>query len=372
MTVTELLAKLIACPSVTPKDEGAQILLAEFLSGMGFTCTHLPFGDVPNLFARIGTGAPHLCYAGHTDVVPPGDEQKWTHGPFNPAIKDGIIYGRGASDMKGSIAAMAIAARNVLARGGIQGSLSFLITGDEEGPAIDGTVRVLDWMKAQGHIPDMALVGEPTNPTELGQEIKIGRRGSLTGMLMVRGKQGHVGYPHLADNPLPRLIALAGALAAHRFDNGTEFFQPTNLEIVSIDVGNPADNIIPAAGRARFNVRFNDRWSGESLSSKIHEILKSTGLAYELELSCGAESFLTQPSVWTQTVRAAVQDVTGKDPAYTTNGGTSDARFIVNFCPVVEYGAVNESVHQVNEHARIEHLEGLVKIYEQILERTLR
>ncbi|MCC6597539.1 MAG: succinyl-diaminopimelate desuccinylase [Alphaproteobacteria bacterium] len=370
MDVVTFLQKLIACPSVTPDDAGAQVLLAGFLAAQGFSCHHLPFEGVPNLFARIGNSGPHLCYAGHTDVVPPGPLDQWTYGPFNPTIKDGIIYGRGASDMKGSVAAFAVAAAHYLKAGHTgEGSISLLITGDEEGSAIHGTRRVLDWMKEQNHIPDVALIGEPTNPSALGQEIKIGRRGSLTGKLVANGKQGHVAYQDLADNPLPRLIKLLNALCDYRFDEGTQFFPPTNLEVVSIDVGNSADNVIPQSGRASFNIRFNDLWTGETLTDKLRDILNAVSEHYELTLTCGAESFLTQPGTWPDVVRDAVHDITGKTPAYTTNGGTSDARFIAPICPVIECGAINATVHQIDENARISDLEDLTRIYIRILER---
>lgn len=369
MNTLDLTQKLIACPSVTPEDAGAQVLLSQFLEEAGFTVTHLPFGDVPNFFARIGSEGPHLCYAGHTDVVPVGETSAWTHGPFNPEVKDGVLYGRGASDMKGSVAAFAVAAAEFVKSGDFKGSISFLITGDEEGPAVDGTVKVLEWMKDNGHVPDVALVGEPTNPDELGQEIKIGRRGSLNGYLRVTGTQGHVAYQHLADNPLPRLIELLDALTSHQFDQGTEFFPPTNLEVTTIDVGNPATNVIPAAGRADFNIRFNDQWSSNTLKEKILDLLNETGHPYEIEFEGNAESFITEPGAWSEIVRDAVQDVTGKTPEYTTNGGTSDARFVVSYCPVIECGAVNSTIHQVDENARVEDLENITKIYKRILER---
>jgi succinyl-diaminopimelate desuccinylase len=370
-TVIDLAKKIIACPSVTPEDAGAQVVIAEYLGALGFECHHLEFEGVPNLFARLGKGAPHICYAGHTDVVPTGPLEKWTSPPFAPEIRNGILYGRGASDMKGSVAAFAAATGEYLSKNKPSGSISFLITGDEEGPAINGTAKVLEWMKDHKHVPDMVLVGEPTNPSELGQEIKIGRRGSLTGKLSVTGKQGHVAYQHLADNPLPRLITLLDVLAKHAFDKGTEFFPPTNLEIVAIDAPNKADNVIPASGSATFNIRFNDTWTSESLSEKLHVLLKATGVKYDLALSCGAESFMTQPGEWPALVRDAVKDVTGKTPAYTTNGGTSDARFISKICPVIECGAVNASVHQIDENAKVEDLENLTKIYVRVLERAL-
>ncbi|MEZ5815391.1 MAG: succinyl-diaminopimelate desuccinylase [Alphaproteobacteria bacterium] len=373
MNTLDLTKKLIACPSVTPKDEGAQGVLGEFLSDAGFECHHLPFGDgderVPNLFARIGSEGPHLCYAGHTDVVPPGPEEAWTFGPFNPEVKDGVLYGRGASDMKGSVAAFAVAAAEFIKSGGFKGSISLLITGDEEGPAVNGTVKVLEWMEEHGHVPDVCLVGEPTNPGHLGQEVKIGRRGSLNGYLTVNGTQGHVAYPHLAQNPLPELIQMLGVLTAHVFDEGTEFFAPTNLEITTIDVGNPATNVIPAQGRAEFNIRFNDTWTRQSLQEKILELLQSTGRPYEIEFEGNAESFITQPGAWSEIVQNAVCDVTGKVPECTTSGGTSDARFIVDYCPVIECGAINASIHQIDENAAVEDLEKLTKIYGRILER---
>jgi len=373
MDVIKLTKKLIACPSVTPKDEGAQVLLAEFLASLGFECYLLPFGEgdehVPNLFARIGTDGPHLCYAGHTDVVPSGPEEQWTYGPFNPHIEDGVLYGRGASDMKGSVAAFAVAAAEYIKNNALKGSISLLITGDEEAAAINGTVRVLEWMKENNHIPDVALVGEPTNPDHLGQEIKIGRRGSLNALISVKGKQGHVAYPHLASNPLPALTHMMHVLSAHRFDEGSGFFPATNLEITTIDAGNPATNIIPESGRANINIRFNNKWTRKTLENKIHELLQSTGYSYDIEFEGNAESFITEPDAWTDIVRSAVTDITGKTPEYTTGGGTSDARFIVNYCPVVECGTINDSIHQIDENTRVSDLEDITKIYGRILER---
>ncbi len=372
MDVIELTQKLIACPSITPKDEGALVYLAEKLETLGFTCHRLDFGEgddhVPNLFARLGTGAPHLCYAGHTDVVPTGPTDAWTHGPFNPHIEDGVLYGRGASDMKGSVAAFTAAVSAYLKNNTPTGSISLLITGDEEGPAINGTIKVLEWMKENNHIPDVALIGEPTNPDHLGQEIKIGRRGSLTGQLTISGKQGHVAYPHLADNPLPKLVKILDALSDSVLDEGSEFFPSTNLEITTIDVGNTADNVIANSGSAKFNIRFNDRWSSETLSAKLHEIIKSCGFEYELKLTCGAESFLTKPGEWSECVREAVKNVTGKTPEFTTNGGTSDARFVVQYCPVVEFGGINATIHQIDENASVQDLKDLSAIFTQMLE----
>jgi len=369
----DLLKKLVACPSVTPVDAGAQGILAEALGALGFECHDLPFsdetGDVANLFARLGDTGPHLCFAGHTDVVPVGDESAWTSAPFDPQIRDGVISGRGTSDMKGGVAAFVAAVASYLENNTPKGSISLLITGDEEDLAINGTVKVLKWMADNGHKPDVAIVGEPTNPDHLGQEIKIGRRGSLTGYITVRGVQGHVAYQHLADNPMPRLIKMADALASYAFDQGNEFFPPTNLEVTSIDVGNSASNIIPNEGRVIFNVRFNDVWNNDSMKAKLSEIVAEIGGDYEITFEGNAESFITKPGDWSEIVRDAVADVTGHTPEYTTNGGTSDARFVVAYCPVIECGGVNESIHQVDENAKVSDLEDLTKIYERILVR---
>jgi succinyl-diaminopimelate desuccinylase len=368
--VVDIAKNLISCPSVTPVDAGAQEYLAGFLKSLDFECHHLKFEDVPNLFARIGTGKPHLCYAGHTDVVPPGAEKDWKHGPFNPVVENGKLYGRGASDMKGSVAAFAAAAMEFLkSNKDFKGSISFLITGDEEGPAINGTVKVLEWMVKNGHIPEVCLVGEPTNPAHHGQEVKIGRRGSLSGTITVTGKQGHAAYPHMADNPVPRIARLVAALSGHKFDNGTEFFQPTNLEVTTIDVGNPATNVIPQKATAKFNIRFNNTWTQESIQKEIRNVMDKTGEKYQIEFrGDSSHSFLTQPGEWTELVKKAVMEVTGRTPKYTTSGGTSDARFAHAYCPVVEYGGVNESIHAVDENTDISVLQDLVKIYKRVLE----
>jgi len=369
--VIDLTKALISCPSVTPKDAGALVFLEEKLTALGFECHRLPFGEgedaVPNLFARLGTSAPHICYGGHTDVVPPGPEDKWTYGPFNPHIEDGVLYGRGASDMKGSVAAFVAAVAFYLDNAEPKGSISLLITGDEEGPAVNGTVKVLEWMEKNDHIPDVALVGEPTNPDHLGQQIKIGRRGSLSGVLSVSGKQGHVAYQHLADNPLPRLVKMLDALCGYEFDSGTDFFVPSNLEVTSIDVGNTADNVIPE--QVKFNIRFNDTWTSESLEAKIREILDGCGGDYSLATTCGAESFMTQPGHWSDVVRDAVEDVTDKVAEFTTTGGTSDARFISQYCEVVEFGGINATIHQINENAKVSDLQELTQIFERMLHR---
>ena len=375
MDVIDLTKKLIACPSVTPKDQGAQGILKKALLEAGFNCFNLPFGggdkaEIQNLFARFGTAGKQLCYAGHTDVVPAGDQNAWTYGAFNPYIKNGVLYGRGASDMKGSVAAFTSAAVDFVTKyPGFNGSVSLLITGDEEAEAINGTIKVLQWMKDNNHVPDVALVGEPTNPLHIGQEIKIGRRGSLNGHITVTGKQGHVAYQKLADNPLPRLIKLADLLSNYTFDHGNEFFDATNLEITTIDVGNSATNVIPSSGKASFNIRFNDNWTQESLKTKIIELLDSACTSYKIEFEGHAESFITKPNEWTQLVQQVVKEISGYTPQYTTTGGTSDARFIVNYCPVIECGAVNATIHQVNENTSVSDLQDLKRIYFRILEK---
>ena len=371
--VIDLTKALIRCPSVTPLDEGAQELLVDALSALGFECHHLPFGEgeerILNIFARLGTKSPHICYAGHTDVVPSGSLDAWIHDPFDPQIVDGKLYGRGASDMKGSVAAFVAGISDYLKKHGEpEGSISMLITGDEEAIAKNGTVKVLEWMKEQGHVPDVCLVGEPSNPKILGEEIKVGRRGSLVCQLKVQGKQGHVAYPDRARNPLPSLIKLLDALAGYEFDKGTEFFSATNLEITTIDVGNVADNVIPDSGVAQFGIRFNDMWNQTTLVVRIKEILDSVGAPYDLTCRCSGESFLTEPGAWTDTVRQAVEDITGRTPELTTTGGTSDARFVVKYCPVVEFGLINETIHQINENADVEALEKLTEVFTRILE----
>ena len=361
---------LIRCPSITPKDEGAQDLLSRTLGGLGFTCTNLPFDDVKNLFARRGTDGPHLCFAGHTDVVPVGDEKSWLHSLFGGAVADGKLYGRGAADMKGNIAAfIAATAAFVHNHPDHKGSISLLITGDEEGPAVNGTVRVLEWMAKNGHTPDVCIVGEPSNPKEMGDEITIGRRGSLSATLTVHGKQGHVAYPHLADNPVPKLAHYLVALSDTVLDVGSAHFPATSLQVTNVDIGNTAENVIPARATAMFNVRFNDRWDFETLENKIRSILDRVGPDYDIVFRRGAHVFITAPGEWTGLVRQAVTDITGKTPAMSTAGGTSDARFVSQYCPVVECGLINETIHQVDEHVRITDLETLTAIYGRVLEK---
>ena len=364
---------LIRARSVTPADDGAQAVLAEALLGLGFEITHLPFGTpgqvTPNLFARIGTGAPHICFAGHTDVVPPG-EAAWSVPPFDGALRDGVLYGRGACDMKGAIAAFAAAAsRHLGDRPGSRGagSISLLITGDEEGLATDGTVRVLDWMQANGQMPDFCLVGEPTNPKRLGETIKVGRRGSLNATLTIQGVQGHVAYPDRADNPVHRLAALLAELAAHRLDDGNEWFEPSGLQITSVDVGNTARNVIPAVATARLNIRFNDLHSGRSLQQWLREVTDRHAPGADLEIKVSGEAFLTQPGPYVATLAETVRARTGITPNLDTGGGTSDARFIARHCPVAEFGLVGASMHKADENVSVTDLEQLVEIYRDFL-----
>lgn len=378
----KLTQELVRCPSVTPKDEGALVHLGHVLEAAGFTCYHLTFGEgeeaVPNLFARYGTEAPHICYVGHTDVVPPGPEDQWTYPPFSAHIDEhGVLYGRGASDMKGSVAAFSVAASQFIEKSlasakPFKGSISLIVTGDEEGESINGTTKVLDWMAENGHIPDVSLGGEPTNPDHLGQQVKIGRRGTINGYLNVQGTQGHVAYQHLADNPIPRLLEMLTALNNHIFDKGSAYFPQTNLEITAINVDNEATNVIPESGRAMFNIRFSDRWTSETLTAKIKEILDKTGHDYDLDLFVSAESFLTQPGAWSHTVIQAVEEITGEKPEMTTMGGTSDARFMAKYCPVVEFGGINATIHQIDENAKVSDIQDLSRIFERVLELYFR
>ncbi len=369
-----LARNLIRCPSVTPKDEGALDVLQNALSGLGFTCRRLPFAEkgtdtVDNLYARLGNEDPVFCFAGHTDVVPVGDTAAWSCDPFGGEIRDGYLMGRGASDMKGAIAAFCGAVKSFTEQRGrdFGGSISLLITGDEEGPAINGTRKVLEWMGDQGESADFCLVGEPTNPRHMGEMAKIGRRGSLTGELTVLGAQGHVGYPHLADNPVPRLVRILGALISRKLDEGNEHFQPSNLEVTTIDIGNSASNIIPAQAFARFNIRFNTEHDCASLEKWIRGICEDSGGPFRLGFHCSGEPFLTPPGPHSDMICDAVEAVTGKRPELSTTGGTSDARFIKDMCPVIEFGLVGESMHKVDECCRLADLQALEAIYGEIL-----
>lgn len=357
---------LIRCPSVTPADAHAQDVLADALAALGFAVERLRFGRVENLFARIGDRAPHLCFAGHTDVVPPG-EHGWSVDPFSGDLRDGLLYGRGACDMKGAIAAFVAAAAAHLAAGPPHGSISLLITGDEEGDAIDGTVRVLDWMAAHDHIPDFCLVGEPTNPARLGDVVKIGRRGSLNARLNVHGKQGHSAYPQLADNPVHRLVRALGAMLDEQLDDGTEWFEPSSLQVTSVDVGNPASNVIPAAASARLNIRFNDRHSGAALDAWLRGVLVRHAERFDLDVTISGEAFLTEPGEHVRALVGAIRDETGIEPRLETGGGTSDARFIARYCPVAEFGLVGATMHQIDERVPAAELQALARIYRRVV-----
>ncbi|MGL4395533.1 MAG: succinyl-diaminopimelate desuccinylase [Hyphomicrobium sp.] len=375
----QLTQALIRCESVTPHEGGALTLLQNALEPAGFVCHRLPFSepgtpDIDNLYARLGNGRPHLSFAGHTDVVPVGDEKAWTVPPFSGDVRDGILYGRGAVDMKGCVAAFASATLRYLARhdGTLpRGSLSFLITGDEEGPSINGTIKVLHWLKSRDEVLDACLVGEPSNPKALGDEIKIGRRGSLNAEIVVAGKQGHAAYPQLADNPVPKLARIIDRLSTAKLDDGTKDFQPSNLQVTVISVPNTATNVIPGEARAILNVRYNDLWSRPLMEVFIKETAtaaaREIGATFSLSFSGTGDVFLTKPGPLVDTLISAVRQVTGRTPALTTGGGTSDARFIKDFCPVVEFGLVNATIHQVDERTSVADLEALTDIYERFI-----
>jgi len=379
MSSLDLTADLIRCESVTPNEGGALDLLERVLGASGFKTTRLVFSDqdtpdIDNLYARYGTDAPHLCFAGHVDVVPPGDEAQWQHGPFSGTVEDGMLYGRGAVDMKGGVACFGAAAMAFVKAQGddFKGSISFLITGDEEGPAINGTRKMLEWMAQNNEVPDHCLLGEPTNPEQLGDMVKIGRRGSMNGILTVTGTQGHVAYPHFADNPLPPLIAMLDKLNSEQLDQGSANFQPSNLEITSVDVGNPTYNIIPSHAKAMFNIRYNDNHSGDSLKALItgrcQSIADQTGSAFELEYYNSGEWFLAEPGAFSDTIVKAIADVTGRTPELSTSGGTSDGRFIKDYCPVIEFGLVGQTMHKVDECVAVADLETLTEIYARVID----
>ncbi len=371
---------LVRCASVTPAEGGALGVLESALKAAGFEVHRVTFSepgadDVENLYARIGTDAPHITFAGHTDVVPPGDDAAWSHGAFSGDIKDGVLYGRGAVDMKGAIACSVAATLDYLAAhdGKSKGSISFLITGDEEGVAVNGTIKLLQWAAERGEKFDHCVLGEPSNVNELGDCIKIGRRGSLSGTLIVDGVQGHVAYPHRASNPVPDIATLVAALSAEPLDNGTEYFQPSNLEFTSLDVGNRAWNVIPAQARARFNIRHNDCHTQDSLRELIEaRVTKASGNRIKAHIvwePSNANVFRTKPGAFTDLVVAAIEAETGRKPDLNTGGGTSDARFITNYCPVLEFGLVGQTMHQIDERTPVADLERLTKIYRGILDR---
>jgi succinyl-diaminopimelate desuccinylase len=365
-------AELIQCPSVTPKDAGALDLLQAELETLGFSCTRYPFEEVDNLYARLGSNAPNFCYAGHTDVVPVGAVMDWRHNPFGGEIEDGKLWGRGAADMKGGIASFVAAVAELRADDWFpDGSISLLITGDEEGPALNGTKKVLEAITEAGEKIDHCLVGEPTNPNTLGEMIKIGRRGSLNGVITANGTQGHVAYPDLAGNPVPALLRVLTALSSKKLDDGNDNFQPSNLEITSIDVNNPAHNVIPQSASAKFNIRFNTEHNGEDLVRWIEREIAGVERDFDGEIEADLKlpglPFLTTPCRFTDLIVNAVKEVTGRTPELSTSGGTSDARFITHYAPVVEFGLIGATIHKVNEHTRITDINMLTQIYKHLL-----
>jgi succinyl-diaminopimelate desuccinylase len=381
-----VLATLIQCPSVTPDEGGALSALTDMLSPMGFSVERPVFSDqdtpdVENLYARLSGNGPHLMFAGHTDVVPVGDEAAWTHPPFSAAIKDGMMYGRGAVDMKGGIACFVAALARYFEKSGTpSGSISFLITGDEEGPAINGSKKLLEWAASKGETWDGCLLGEPTNPDAMGDMMKIGRRGSLSGTLVVSGIQGHTAYPHLADNPTRSLVAMLDALLYPAFDEGTDNFQPSNLEVNILDIVGGAVNVIPAKASAVFNIRFNDTWSVETLKAEINRRLDKAAKDRKLRPTKSNDSvfaiewreqpshvFLTRDDALIDTLGKSVEAITGRFPEQSTTGGTSDARFIKDYCPVIEFGLVGQTMHKVDECVALDDLETLTRIYEQFI-----
>lgn len=366
----DLAQALIRRPSVTPADEGAMDVLQRRLEGLGFNCRRMKFGEIENLYARRGTARPNLCFAGHTDVVPVGDDAAWTAGPFEAEIKDGVLYGRGAVDMKSAIAAFVAAVSKVPEHAG---SISFLITGDEEGVAEDGTVKVVQALAAEGEVIDHCIVGEPTSANLLGDMVKIGRRGSINAWIAVDGKQGHVAYPHRAANPIPVLVDILSRLQSRVLDEGYTGFQPSNLEVTTVDVGNTATNVIPASAKARINIRFNPAHQGKDLAAWIEAECREAaeGFSGRVEALCkiSGEAFLTAPGAFTDVIVAAVGDATGRVPELSTTGGTSDARFIRSLCPVVEFGLVGSTMHQVDERVPVEEVRQLANAYEALINR---
>ena len=371
---------LVRCESVTPDEGGALTLLENVLQPAGFTCHRLTFTtpgtpDVENLYARVGNGAPHLCFAGHTDVVPPGRLDAWTVPPFSGEIRDGILYGRGAVDMKGGVACFIAAALDYLASQGSQfhGSISFLITGDEEGPSINGTMKLLEWLRDRDEQISACLVGEPSNPEALGDEIKIGRRGSVNAEVVVHGRQGHSAYPQKAENPIPKLARIIDRLSSVEIDRGTAHFQPSNLQATVISAPNSASNVIPAEARAVLNVRYNDTWNRQTIEAWLREQVAAAAATvdarYSIDVSGTGDVFLTNPNgPLVEQLVAAIRTETGRTPALTTGGGTSDARFIKDLCPVIEFGPVNKTIHAVDEHVPVSELAQLTAIYRRFIE----
>ena len=369
----DLTAQLVRCPSVTPAEGGALVLLEELLSASGFDCTRVDRGGISNLYARWGRKGANRTFGfnGHTDVVPLGNRDDWTVDPFGAEIKDGFMYGRGTTDMKSGVAAFVAAAIDFVKQTPPDGAIAIAITGDEEGDADDGTVALLDWMDQQGESMSVCLVGEPTCPNEMGEMMKIGRRGSLTALFTVTGVQGHSAYPHRANNPIPALARLVDRMSSHELDSGTDHFDPSTLAFVTVDTGNPATNVIPAQTRAAVNIRYNDLHTGESLTAwmqgEVDKIAEEFGVKVDMRVKISGESFVTPPGELSDLVSKSVQAVTGKTPELSTSGGTSDARFVKNHCPVVEFGLVGKTMHQVDERVAVDQIGQLKSIYTRIL-----
>jgi succinyl-diaminopimelate desuccinylase len=375
----DLSRSLIKCNSVTPKDDGTQKILEETLKDLGFSCHTKTFTDkntpdIRNFYARLGTSAPNFCFAGHTDVVPIGDKDSWTKDPFSAEVVDGLLYGRGASDMKTAIACFIEATSHFIENHGpnFNGSISLLITGDEEGPAVNGTRKLLEWVTSEGEVIDACIVGEPTNPTNLGEMVKIGRRGSLNATLTVFGLQGHTAYPHLAKNPVHTLVDMLNVITNLHLDDGSEHFQASTLQVSTIDVGNTATNVIPGKAKTVFNIRYNDLHNSITLDRKLRDTLDAIDENYELDIHVSGESFLTPPGDLSNIVSHAVESVTSRTPELSTTGGTSDARFIKDYCPVVEFGLVGQTMHKSDECVAIKDLELLTKVYIEILEQFFK
>ena len=371
--IISLLEQLIRCRSVTPDDAGCQQILADRLRALGFVCESMPFGDVTNLYARRGDAGPVLCFAGHTDVVPPGPEEEWSSDPFEPTVRDGAIYARGAADMKGGLAAMVVALEEFVAEHAEhRGSLAVLITSDEEGRARDGTLKVVEALQARGEKIDWCVLGEPSSEKSLGDIVRIGRRGSLSGMLTVNGIQGHVAYPHLADNPIRRFSPVLAELHEVEWDQGNEFFPPTSFQVVDIQSGIGFPNVTPGELTARFNFRYSTVWTHDSLKKRVHEIFDAHKIDYKLNWHLSGEPFLTEPGKLISAVSAAVEQHTGQAPELSTGGGTSDGRFISPAgTDVVELGPVNASIHKIDEHVLIADVITLSSMYRRICEELL-
>lgn len=367
-----LAQELIRCPSITPKEEGVLNTLEKHLKSLGFKCERITFSDTPgepteNLYARLGTAQPNLCFAGHVDVVPTGDASRWSVDPFAAVIKDGYLIGRGAEDMKGAIAAFVAAVSEL--KSPPKGSISLLISGDEEGVATNGTRKVLPWLKEKGEVIDACIVGEPTNPHTLGEMAKIGRRGSAYGKITVHGKQGHAAYPHLAENPVMSLIEILHSLKNTELDKGSKFFPPSNLQVTTIDVGNPAGNVIPAEAKAQFNIRFNDQHNAKSIEEWVRALINKVKANHELAWRVSGEAFLTPPGKLSSLIVEAAKEVTGLTPELSTTGGTSDARFIKDICPVVEFGTTGSTAHAIDERVKVDDIVKLKDIYMKVLQK---